>query len=51
MLRLQGCSRQRRIILRRPGDPAIPDPRNSAQTLLGVTEVGPDKDLWNTPLW
>jgi hypothetical protein len=48
-LRLQGWSRQRRIILLRrklAADPAIPDRSNSAQPLLGFTEVGPDNDLW-----
>jgi DDE family transposase len=48
-LRLQGWSRQRRIILLRRklvSDQPIPNRVNPAQPLLGLTEVGPDKELW-----
>jgi hypothetical protein len=48
-LRLQGWSRQRRIILLRrklARDLAVTDRTNPAQPLLGFTEVGPDKQLW-----
>jgi hypothetical protein len=49
MLRLQGWSRHRRIILLRrklARDPAIIDHANPAQSLLGFAEVGSDKELW-----
>jgi len=48
-LRLVGWSRQRRIILlrRKLGrDLAITDRVQSAQPLLGFTEIGPDLDVW-----
>ena len=48
-LRLQGWSRQRRIILlrRKLGrNLAMTDRTNPAQPLLGFAEVGPDKELW-----
>jgi hypothetical protein len=48
-LRLQGWSRQRRIILLRrklARDLAITDHTNPAQPRLGFAEVGPDKELW-----
>ena len=48
-LRLQGWSRQRRIILLRrklAANPAVSDRANPAQPLLGFTEVGPDSELW-----
>src|SRR6201995_2749696 len=48
-LRLQGWSRQRRIILLRrklARDLAVTDRTNPAQPLLGFAEVGPDKQLW-----
>jgi hypothetical protein len=49
MLRLQGWSRHRRIILLRrklARDVAMTDRANPAQLLLGFAEVGPDKELW-----
>jgi Transposase DDE domain group 1 len=49
MLRLQGWSRHRRIILLRrklARDVAMTDRANSNQPLLGFAEVGPDKELW-----
>jgi hypothetical protein len=48
-LRLTGWSRQRRIVLLRrklARDPAIADTANPAQPLLGFTEIGPDKSVW-----
>ena len=48
-LRLQGWSRQRRIILLRrklAANPAVSDRANPPQPLLGFTEVGPDSELW-----
>ena len=48
-LRLQGWSRQRRIILlrRKLGrDLAMTDRTNPAQPLLGFAEVGPDNEVW-----
>jgi hypothetical protein len=49
MLRLQGWSRHRRIILLRrklARDVAITDRATSSQPLLGFAEAGPDKELW-----
>jgi hypothetical protein len=49
-LRLQGWSRQRRIILlRRPRarDQQTPHRANPAQPLLGFAEVGADSELWD----
>jgi hypothetical protein len=51
-LRLQGWSRQRRIILLRrklTGERATTDPANPTQPRLGFTEVGPDKTVWEYP--
>src|SRR5882757_10075291 len=48
-LRLQGWSRQRRVILLRrklARDLAITDHTNPAQPRLGFAEVGPDQQLW-----
>jgi Transposase DDE domain len=48
-LRLQGGSRQRRIILLRrklSRDLAMADRVNPTQPLLGFAEIGPDKELW-----
>jgi hypothetical protein len=48
-LRLQGWSRQRRVILLRRKlrrDLAVTDRTDPAQPLLGFAEVGPDKELW-----
>jgi hypothetical protein len=48
-LRLQGWSRQRRIILLRrklSRDQAMSDRVKPDQPLLGFAEVGPDKELW-----
>jgi hypothetical protein len=47
--RLQGWSRQRRIILLRRklvSDQPTPNRAHPAHPLLGFTEVGPDKELW-----
>jgi hypothetical protein len=49
MLRLQGWSRHRRIILLRrklARDVAMTHRANANQLLLGFAEVGPDKELW-----
>jgi hypothetical protein len=49
MLRLQGWSRHRRIILLRrklARDVAITHRANANQPLLGFAELGPDKELW-----
>jgi hypothetical protein len=48
-LRLQGWSRQRRIILLRrklAANLAVSDRANPTQPLLGFAEVGPDNELW-----
>ena len=48
-LRLQGWSRQRRVILLRrklARDQPISDRSKPDQSLLGFAEVGPDKELW-----
>src|SRR5471030_1006633 len=48
-LRLQGWSRQRRVILLRrklARELAVSDQTNPAQPLLGFAEIGPDKQLW-----
>ena len=48
-LRLEGWSRQRRVILlrRKLGrDLAIADHANPAQPRLGFAEVGPDRQVW-----
>jgi hypothetical protein len=53
-LRLQGWSRQRRIILlhrKLSRDLAMTDRADPAQPLLGFAEVGPDKELWESPPW
>ena len=53
-LRLQGWSRQRRIILLRrklDRDQTITERANPAQPLLGFAESGQTKRLGNTPPW
>ena len=49
LLRLQGWSRQRRVILLRrklARELAVSDQTNPAQPRLGFVEVGPDQELW-----
>ena len=49
MLRLQGWGRQRRIVLLRrklAQDAVMNDRPRPDQLLLGFTEIGPDKELW-----
>jgi hypothetical protein len=53
-LRLVGWSRHRRVVLlrRRLERPLVlVDRTQAAQPLLGFAEVGPDREVWDTPRW